>query len=388
MALPKPPSLRCLRPFSTTLHVPKPATQSPAPGYTKGPPPYPYGPALHYKQSDSGLYGGAKIHFGNKVSDKNAVKTRRAWRPNMHNKRLWSDGLARFVQVKVQARVLRTIDKCGGLDEYLLGEKAGRIKELGVEGWRLRWLVMRTGKVRRRVKEQRAALGLVGRERVTALEGEGRRADTLEDEVERASGEVVGRIQGAKAGPSEAEEEEEEEDAGHVETSIDPPSPEPTALEDHINRTTEAIEAETVAEAAHPAQKTNPSLAADALPSQPDDDQQAGTLTEPPVRHYTKGEKRARRAEQAVKGLARDSDREAESSVMLAEVARIEEVVEAEIEEAGGGGSERLEVATERLRSAGEELERVKAGAGAAEEKEKEKEGGVLAKIKGLFGRR
>lgn len=307
----------------------------------------------------------------------------------MHNKRLWSDGLARFVQVKVQARVLRTIDKCGGLDEYLLGEKAGRIKELGVEGWRLRWLVMRTGKVRRRVKEQRVALGLVKREGVTALEGEGRRADTLEDEVERASGEVVGRIQGVKAGPSEAEaEEEEKEDAGHVETSIDPPSPEPTALEDHINRTTEAIEAETVAEAARQAQKTKPSLVVDAPPSQPDDEPQAGTLTDPPVRHYTKGEKRARRAEQAVKGLARDSDRGAESSAMLAEVARIEEVVEAGIEEVGGGGRKGLELATERLRSAGGELERVKAGAGAAEEKEKEKEGGVLAKIKGLFGRR
>ena len=43
------------------------------------------------------------------------------------------------MQVKVQARVLRTIDKVGGLDEYLLGNKPARIKELGVEGCRYRW---------------------------------------------------------------------------------------------------------------------------------------------------------------------------------------------------------------------------------------------------------
>ena len=45
--------------------------------------------------------------------------------------------------MKVATRVLRTIDKVGGLDQYLLGEKAGRVKELGVEGWRLRWRVMK-----------------------------------------------------------------------------------------------------------------------------------------------------------------------------------------------------------------------------------------------------
>ena len=64
------------------------------------------------------------------------------------------------MQVKVQARVLRTIDKVGGLDEYLLGNKPARIKELGVEGWRLRWEVMRTPKIRERIKAERVRLGL------------------------------------------------------------------------------------------------------------------------------------------------------------------------------------------------------------------------------------
>ncbi|KAM0794729.1 ribosomal L28 family-domain-containing protein, partial [Usnea florida] len=161
MTLPKPAtSLRCLRLFSTTIPTPKPSTDSRPPLYTKAPPPYPYGPALIYKQSNTGLYGGAIIQFGNKVSEQNAHKSRRVWRPNIHSKRLWSDSLGHFVRVKVQARVLRTITKCGGLDEYLLGEKPARIKELGLEGWRLRWLVMKSDKVRERFAREREKLGL------------------------------------------------------------------------------------------------------------------------------------------------------------------------------------------------------------------------------------
>ena len=60
----------------------------------------------------------------------------------------------------MQARVLRTIDKVGGLDEYLLGDKPARIKELGLEGWRLRWMVMNSRKVRDRFREERLRLGL------------------------------------------------------------------------------------------------------------------------------------------------------------------------------------------------------------------------------------
>ena len=78
----------------------------------------------------------------------------------MRRQRLWSEALARFVRVKVHARVLRTIDKVGGLDEYLLGEKAMRIKELGMAGWALRWRLMRTEMVRERFRAQRIALGL------------------------------------------------------------------------------------------------------------------------------------------------------------------------------------------------------------------------------------
>ncbi len=261
----------------------------------------------------------------------------------MHNKRLWSDGLGRFVQVKVQARVLRTVDKCGGLDAYLLGEKPGRVKELGVEGWRLRWMVMRTGKVRRRVRGEREALGLLSATTTTGQERR-REGETLGGEVERASGEVVGRVGGARA-DSEALESAEGDELGYEEGFVDVPSSlKMTGLEDHINRTAQAIEAEIAVEALRP------------------------------------------------RSQGRNTDFASEESALMGEVARIEEVVEAEMEEAEGDARERLSVAMERLISASEELERVKAEGGAAEKKgmegEKEAEAGILGKIKGLFGRR
>ncbi|KAL8661519.1 MAG: hypothetical protein Q9202_005528 [Teloschistes flavicans] len=124
-------------------------------------PPYPHGPRLTYKQSNFGLYGSAHPQFGNNVSERNSIKTRRRWNPNVHSKRLWSESLGRHIRVKVATRVLRTIDKCGGLDGYLLGEGKGRIKELGMEGWRLRWRIMRQGEgVQEKLRKRRAELGV------------------------------------------------------------------------------------------------------------------------------------------------------------------------------------------------------------------------------------
>lgn len=68
--------------------------------------------------------------------------------------------MEKFVRVKVQARVLRTIDKVGGLDEYLLGDKAARIKELGMEGWAMRWKLIQTKSVQERFRQQKMAMGL------------------------------------------------------------------------------------------------------------------------------------------------------------------------------------------------------------------------------------
>lgn len=91
--------------------------------------------------------------------------------------------MQKFLRVRVTARVLRTIDKCGGLDEYLLGEKAGRIKELGMGGWKLRWRIMQTGSVKERFRRQREALGLPPKE--DPVVGEVVTKEMVDEEIKR-----------------------------------------------------------------------------------------------------------------------------------------------------------------------------------------------------------
>ncbi|KAL2003637.1 hypothetical protein VTN02DRAFT_3021 [Thermoascus thermophilus] len=148
-------SLTSKRSFSTTLPAQK---TKKLPDYI---PPYPYGPNHLFKQSNSGLYGGATIQFGNKISQgKNHGRTRRVWKPNVRRKKIWSDALGEYLFIKVTRRVLRTIWKSGGLDNYLLDDRPSRIRELGIFGWELRWKIMQTPKIQERFREQRKKLGL------------------------------------------------------------------------------------------------------------------------------------------------------------------------------------------------------------------------------------
>ncbi|KAF2800511.1 hypothetical protein K505DRAFT_320404 [Melanomma pulvis-pyrius CBS 109.77] len=123
-------------------------------------PPYPYGPALLYKQSNKGLYGGQMIQFGNNVSPDTETKTRRHWKPNVLNKNIYSIALKKKIRLRVTANVLKIIDREGGLDEYLLKEDETRIKELGPMGWALRWRVMQTPEVIAQFRAKAEALGL------------------------------------------------------------------------------------------------------------------------------------------------------------------------------------------------------------------------------------
>lgn len=68
--------------------------------------------------------------------------------------------------------MLRTIDKLGGLDEYLLGEKETRIRELGESGWWLRWAIMQTPGVKKQFAAERKALGLPALPEELAVEEE------------------------------------------------------------------------------------------------------------------------------------------------------------------------------------------------------------------------
>ncbi|EEF34852.1 54S ribosomal protein L24, mitochondrial [Ricinus communis] len=67
-----------------------------------------------------GIFAGRHIQFGNRVSEDGGNKTRRTWKPNVQEKRLFSYILDRHIQVKVTTHALRCIDKAGGIDEYLL----------------------------------------------------------------------------------------------------------------------------------------------------------------------------------------------------------------------------------------------------------------------------
>jgi ribosomal protein L28 len=138
---------------------------------TKDTPPYPYGPRYLYKQSNFGLYGLSRVRFGNRVADSEfKTKTRRRWHPNVQNKNVFSEALDRKVKVKMTARVMRTIDKVGGLDNYLLGDKPQRLRELGPKGWTLRWKLMQTPDVQARFAKQREELGLKEEDRDVTLE--------------------------------------------------------------------------------------------------------------------------------------------------------------------------------------------------------------------------
>ncbi|KAH6618943.1 50S ribosomal protein L24 [Boeremia exigua] len=123
-------------------------------------PDYPHGDHALFKQADRGLYGEKMIQFGNNVSRKTETKTRRKWTPNVLSKSLYSVALRKRIKLRVTANVMKTIDREGGLDEYLLKGSAQRIKELGPIGWALRWTLMQRPEVIDRLRAEAAALGI------------------------------------------------------------------------------------------------------------------------------------------------------------------------------------------------------------------------------------
>jgi large subunit ribosomal protein L28 len=62
---------------------------------------------------------GKGVLTGNNVSHANN-KTRRRFLPNLQSRRLFSEALGETVRLRIAASTLRTIEKRGGLDGYLL----------------------------------------------------------------------------------------------------------------------------------------------------------------------------------------------------------------------------------------------------------------------------
>lgn len=76
---------------------------------------------------------GKKPQTGHKVSHSNR-KSKRRFLPNLCSITLISDALGRSVRLKISANALRTVDRRGGLDAFLIKAKADnlspRVREL------------------------------------------------------------------------------------------------------------------------------------------------------------------------------------------------------------------------------------------------------------------
>ncbi|GFH54518.1 hypothetical protein CTEN210_10994 [Chaetoceros tenuissimus] len=90
-------------------------------------------------RSRRGLYDGKDIRTGNNVPF-SLKKTKRTFKPNVFKKRLYSEILDEMIQFHVTTSALRSIDKAGGLDQYLLedGMSRGLIQPGNNEGWNTR----------------------------------------------------------------------------------------------------------------------------------------------------------------------------------------------------------------------------------------------------------
>jgi large subunit ribosomal protein L28 len=56
--------------------------------------------------------------FGHRVSHANN-KTKHTFFPNLHWVSVYSESLSRFFKLKLSAAGMRTLDKCGGLDQFI-----------------------------------------------------------------------------------------------------------------------------------------------------------------------------------------------------------------------------------------------------------------------------
>ena len=75
---------------------------------------------------------GNKYLSGNNVSHaKN--RTKRRFLPNLQNISFLSDKLGRKIQLKVAASTIRTVEKKGGLDEYLINTSNTKLASAGLK---------------------------------------------------------------------------------------------------------------------------------------------------------------------------------------------------------------------------------------------------------------
>lgn len=67
----------------------------------------------------TGLFHGKDIRSGHTISFSHK-RSKRKFRPNVQNKRLWSDALNDWVRFKITTAGIKAVDHYGGVDNYLL----------------------------------------------------------------------------------------------------------------------------------------------------------------------------------------------------------------------------------------------------------------------------
>ncbi len=83
---------------------------------------------------------GKGVVAGNNIAHSN-TKTKRRFQPNLQNVTLRSDALGRKLSLRIATSTLRTVQKRGGLDAFLLGTDDAK---LAPSGLRLKRQIRRT----------------------------------------------------------------------------------------------------------------------------------------------------------------------------------------------------------------------------------------------------
>ncbi len=109
-----------------------------------------------FKRAQRGLFAGKTRLVGNSISASKR-HTKRAWVPNVQRKRLYSATLGRQLAVSVTTTALRSIDRFGGLDEYVLRSQQGQMRS--AFGERLRRTLLAHQEAGRRYAARVAARG-------------------------------------------------------------------------------------------------------------------------------------------------------------------------------------------------------------------------------------
>lgn len=134
--------------------------------------------ALFMKRQNRGLYHGRQ-RKKSKTCSEFLNKNLRAHKPNRQVAKIWSEAMQRQFKVRVSTKFLRTMTKDGGLDQYLLKSTPGRIKTMGLLGWKMRYNLLN------RLAELERGQAQVGNEtkQITYIHKDGRKFLATREEL-------------------------------------------------------------------------------------------------------------------------------------------------------------------------------------------------------------